>query len=74
MSNSILTLLIRNLDVVCENDPAHRRAAVDEIFHEGAVSLLPRRVHCGRDEIHRIAGATGPALRCLSDKGRRNPN
>jgi hypothetical protein len=35
MSYSISTLLIRNLDdVFSENDPARRRAAIDEIFHE----------------------------------------
>ncbi len=33
MSFSISTLLIRNLrDVFGENDPARRRAAIDEIF------------------------------------------
>ena len=47
MSNSISTLLLRNLsDVFGENDPV-RRAAIDEIFHEDAVfyislSSLPR--------------------------------
>jgi hypothetical protein len=35
MSNSISTLLLRNLsDVFGENDPVRRRAAIDEIFHE----------------------------------------
>jgi len=35
MSNSISTLLLRNLsDVIGENDPVRRRAAIDEIFHE----------------------------------------
>ena len=38
MSYSTSTLLIRNLDdVFGENDPARRRAAIDEIFHEDAV-------------------------------------
>jgi hypothetical protein len=38
MSNSISTLLLRNLsDVFGENDPVRRRAAIDEIFHEDAV-------------------------------------
>ena len=38
MSNSMSTLLLRNLsDVFGENDPARRRAAIDEIFHEDAV-------------------------------------
>jgi hypothetical protein len=34
MSNSISTLLLRNLSgVFGENDPARRRAAIGEIFH-----------------------------------------
>ena len=34
MSNSISTLLLRNLsDVFGENDRGRRRAAIDEIFH-----------------------------------------
>ena len=38
MSNSISTLLLRNLsDVFGENDPVRRRAAIHEIFHEDAV-------------------------------------
>jgi hypothetical protein len=58
MSNSISTLLLRNLsDVFGENGPVHRRAAIDEIFHEDAVFHDPRGgVFSGRDEIDRIAG------------------
>ncbi|SRR6266852_5135974 len=42
MSNSISTLLTRNLqDVFGENDPALRRAAIDEIFTEDAVFYDP---------------------------------
>ena len=67
MSYSISTLLIRNLDdVFGENDPARRRAAIDEIFHEDAVYYDRDGVYRGRDEIHRIAGmygATHPELR-----------
>jgi len=38
MSYSISTLLTRNLqDVFCENDPARRRAAINEIFTEDCV-------------------------------------
>ena len=38
MSNSISTLLTRNLhDVFGENDPGRRRAAIDEIFTEDCV-------------------------------------
>jgi hypothetical protein len=58
MSYSISTLLTRNLhDVFGENDPARRRAAIDEIFTEDCVFYEPRGVHRGRDEVDRIAGA-----------------
>lgn len=49
MSYSISTLLIRNLDdVFGENDPARRRAAIDEIFTEDCVFYEPRGVYHGR--------------------------
>jgi ketosteroid isomerase-like protein len=52
------TLLTRNLhDVFGENDPARRRAAINEIFTEDCVFYEPRGVHHGRDEIDRVAGA-----------------
>src|SRR5258708_7300270 len=56
---SISTLLTRNLhDVFGENDPARRRAAIDEIFTEDCVFYDPKGgVYRGRDEIDRIAGA-----------------
>ena len=58
MSYSISTLLTRNLqDVFGENDPARRRAAIDEIFTEDCVFHEPRGVYRGRDEIDRVAGA-----------------
>jgi hypothetical protein len=58
MSYSISTLLIRNLDdVFGENDPARRRAAIDEIYHEDCVFHEPKGVYRGRDEIDRVAGA-----------------
>ena len=59
MSHSISTLLTRNLhDVFGENDPARRRAAVDEIFTEDCVFYDPSRgVYRGRGEIDRVAGA-----------------
>jgi hypothetical protein len=59
MSYSISTLLTRNLrDVFGENDPARRRAAIDEIFTEDCVFYDPSKgVYCGRDEIDRVAGA-----------------
>jgi hypothetical protein len=58
MPYSISTLLIRNLhDVFGENDPARRRAAIDEIFTEDCVFYDPNKgVYRGRDEIDRIAG------------------
>lgn len=66
MSQSISTLLIRNLDdVFGEGDPQRRRAAIDEIFTEDAVFYEPGAVHRGRDEIDRIAGvirATHPTF------------
>src|SRR6516225_7465946 len=58
MSNSISTLLRRNLhDVFGENDPVRRRAAIDEIFTEDCLFYEPKGVHRGRDEIDRVAGA-----------------
>jgi hypothetical protein len=59
MSFSISTLLIRNLhDVFGENDPARRRAAIDEIWTEEGMFYDPKSgVHRGRDEIDRVAGA-----------------
>lgn len=58
MPQSISTLLLRNLsDVFGEGDPARRRQAIDEIFHEDAVFYDPKGgVFRGRDEIDRIAG------------------
>jgi SnoaL-like domain len=58
MSYSVSTLLIRNLhDVFGENDPARRRAAINEIFNEECVFYDPKGgVYRGRDEINRIAG------------------
>ncbi len=57
MSYSVSTLLIRNLrDVFGENDPARRRAAIDEIYTEDCVFYDPSKgVYRGRDEIDRIA-------------------
>ena len=68
MSYSISTLLTRNLhDVFGENDPARRRAAIDDIFTEDCVFYEPKGgVYRGRDEIERIAGvirATHPDFR-----------
>src|SRR5262249_4631876 len=58
MSNSISTLLTRNLqEVFDENDPTRRRAAVQELYTEDGVFYDPSRgAYRGRDEIDRIAG------------------
>ena len=52
MSYSISTLLTRNLhDVFGENDPARRRAAIDEICTEDGVFYEPGVFHRGLDDI-----------------------
>ena len=53
MSNSISTLLTRNLhEVFGENDPARRCVAIDEIFTEDCVFYDPMGgVYRGRDEL-----------------------
>jgi hypothetical protein len=58
MSHSISTLLTRNLqEVFGENDPARRRAAVQELYTEDGVFYDPSKgVYRGLDEIDRIAG------------------
>jgi hypothetical protein len=58
MSNSISTLLTRNLqEVFGENDPARRRVAVQELYTEDGVFYDPSKgVYGGRDAIDRIAG------------------
>jgi hypothetical protein len=66
--SSISTLLTGNLqDVFGENDPARRRAAIDEIYCEDGVFYDPNSgAHRGRDEIDRVAGAikaTHPGFR-----------
>jgi len=68
MSYNISTLLTRNLhDVFSESDPARRRVAIEEIFHEDAVFHDPNNgVHRGRGEIDRVADtirATHPDFR-----------
>ena len=57
MSYSISTLLTRNLhEAFGENDPARRRAAIDEIYTEDCVFYEPGGTYRGRDEIGRVAG------------------
>jgi len=57
--SSISTLLTRNLqDVFGENDPARRRAAIDELYTADGVFYDPTSgAHRGRDEVDRVAGA-----------------
>lgn len=59
MSQSISTLLTRNLqDVFGEDDAKLRRAAIDEIYTEDIVFYESNKnVYRGRDEIDRVAGA-----------------
>jgi hypothetical protein len=58
MPYSTSTLLIRNLrDVFGENDPARRRAAIDEMFKDCVFYDPNGDVYRGRDEIDRSAGA-----------------
>jgi ketosteroid isomerase-like protein len=58
-SNSIATLLLRNLsDVFGEGDPLRRRAALEGLWNEDGVFYDPNKgVYRGHDEIDRIAGA-----------------
>ena len=58
MPYTISTLLTRNLqDVFGENDPARRRAAIDELYTEDGIFYDPSKgVYRGREEIDRIAG------------------
>lgn len=58
MPYSVSTLLTRNLhEVFGENDPARRRAAIDDIYNEDVVFYDPSKgVYRGRDEIDQIAG------------------
>jgi len=58
MSYSIATLLTRNLqEVFGENDPARRRAAVQDLYTEDGVFYDPSKgVYRGLHEIDRIAG------------------
>ena len=67
MTQTASTLALRDLDEVFgESDPARRRAAIDEIFHEDAVFYEPNGAYRGRDENDRDAGvikATHPDFR-----------
>ena len=75
MSYSISTLLTRNLqDVFGENDPARRRAAIDELWTEDGVFYDPKTgAHRGRDEIDRVAGAIRALTLTFNISQSRNP-
>src|SRR5947208_12035887 len=70
MSYSISTLLMRNLhDVFGENDPARRRAAIDEVFTEDCVFYDPSKgVYRCRHGNERVAGETRASHPCFSSQ------
>ena len=59
MSYTVSELLLRNLrDVFGENDPARRRAAINELYNEECVFYDPNNgIHRGREQIDQVAGA-----------------
>jgi hypothetical protein len=58
MSDIIETLLLRNLqEVFGENDPVRRRAAIEELYTEDCVVLLPIGRYIGRPALDQVAGA-----------------
>jgi len=57
MSDIIETLLLRNLrEVFGEGDPARRRAAIEELYTEDCMVLLPIGRYVGRVALDQIAG------------------
>src|SRR5260370_42648537 len=67
MTNTIASLLTRNLqEVFGENDTARRRAAIEELWNRDGIFYDPKNgAFHGHDEIDRIAGeikATHPAF------------
>jgi hypothetical protein len=57
MSDFIATLLLRNLqEVFGEGDPARRRTAIEELYTEDCVVLLPTGRYVGRQALDQIAG------------------
>jgi hypothetical protein len=75
MPYSISTLLTRNLqEVFGENNPALRRAVIDEIWNEDGVFYDPKTgAYRGRDEIDRIAGASRLLTLTFNISQLRNP-
>ena len=57
MSDIIETLLLRNLqEVFGEGDPAHRRAAIEELYTEDCTVLLPIGRYVGHEALDQVAG------------------
>jgi hypothetical protein len=57
MSNTIGTLLLRNLrDVFGEADPARRRSAIEALYTADCVVNLPFGQFHGHDSLHQITG------------------
>ena len=56
MSNIIATLLLRNLrEVFGEGDPTRRRAAIEDLYAEDCVVLLPLGRYVGHQALDQIA-------------------
>jgi hypothetical protein len=56
MSDIIETLLLRNLrEVFGEGDPAHRRAAIAELYTEDCTVLLPIGRYVGHEALDQVA-------------------
>ena len=57
MSDIISSLLLRNLqEVFGEGDPARRRAAIEDLYTEDCVVVVPTGRHVGRQALDQIAG------------------
>ena len=60
MSDIVATLLLRNLqEVFGEGDPARRRTAIEDLYTEDCVVLLPIGRHVGRQALARISHRIG---------------
>ena len=57
MSDTIETLLLRNLqEVFGEGDPARRRAAIEELYTADCTVLLPLGRYVGHQALDQVAG------------------
>src|SRR5260370_5451233 len=67
MSDIIETLLLRNLqEVFGEGDPAHRRAAIEELYAEDCTVLLPIGRYVGHQALDQVAGELRAVIRASS--------